>query len=444
MVVKGVLDNRNIIRQKMDGLSHFDFKAVSRFTQNYIDNGELAGTITLVSCRKKVVHFECKGKMNLETGQAMQEDTIFRLYSMTKPITSVAAMMLFDKGKFSLDTPVSEFLPEFREVEVFLDGTALEYRTIKADRKITIGDLLVHTSGLTYDFKRTTVVDEIYRNAHIGSFNSTYPLDRLIKKIASLPLQFSPGHFWSYGLSTDVLGRIIEVISGQTLREFLKRQVFGPLGMVNTDFYVPEDKQDRFASSYMYSPTGQSRKLIPCDNPKTGKYSKPPIACSGGAGLVSTAGDYLNFASMLLNKGLFNKTQLLKPETVMLMTKNHLPKDWLDSVYAKDGRYLSPSQGFGFGFNVAIGSTFEASSGNPGTFGWAGAAHTFFFVDPHEELIAIFFTQLLPYHAKPEILRQFKRAVYGALHKESAIDNLASKASCNTYCFFKSKIRSLH
>jgi CubicO group peptidase (beta-lactamase class C family) len=388
---------------------------ISEFTDSYIEQGDLAGTVTLIVRQGDVVHLESKGVMNLETRQPMREDTIFRIYSMTKPITSVAAMMLYEQGKFDLNTPISNFIPEFRDTKVFSGGTATNYETVSPHREITMGDLLSHTSGLTYDFMYASHVDEMYRNAKISVFNPQIPLDELVKTIAGMPLLFSPGTKWNYSHSTDILGRIIEVISGQSLDVFLKKEIFDPLDMVDTDFYVPQEKQDRFSANYLRSKNTSNETLILYDDPKTGQYSKAPISFLGGSGLVSTVCDYLKFASMLLNKGRSGDKQLLKPETVELMTTNYLPGDIHDFSYCVNEDYILKGTGMGLGFGITLDPDLEQIPGNPGTFGWSGAAHTVFFVDPKEELIAIFLTQLFPADYKLEMMAEFRKAVYESI-----------------------------
>lgn len=383
------------------------FKKVSEFTDSYIKAGDVAGTITLIAEAGIIKHLECKGLMNIEEKQPMHEDALFRIYSMTKPVTSVAAMMLYERGAFELRTPISAFIPEFKDTQVYVSGTATNYKTTRPEREITMGDLLSHTSGMTYDFMYSSVVDEIYRNANISALNPHQSLDEFVKIIASLPLLYSPGTKWSYSVATDIVGRIIEVISGQSLDSFLKKEIFIPLGMVDTDFYVPNEKQKRFTANYI-----RDDKLTMCDDPETGQFSQPPIAYLGGMGLVSTAQDYLRFCTMLLNQGLVGEKQLLKPETVRLMSTNYLPTDIHTYAYINPGAYI-PFGGFGLGFAVKLpGSNI---SGTIGTFGWTGAAHTSFFIDPKEKLIGIFLTQLFPPGYKLEMIQEFRTAVYDCI-----------------------------
>ena len=379
-----------------------NFKKISDVCDKYINAGDLAGSQTLVYHKGKIVHHENKGFRDLEKKLPIENNTIFRIYSMAKPVTAVAAMMLFDKNKFNLNTPVSEFIPEFKNTEVFLSGTVDNYSTQKPDREITMGDLLTHTSGITYDFMYASVVDELYRKANIQGLNPQQSLEEMVKLIAQQPLLFSPGKHWAYGLSIDVVGRVIEVISGKSLSAYFKQEIFEPLGMVDTDFYVPQNKQDRFAKNYL-----KEDKLISFDDSHTGQFSKPPVCDFGGGGLVSTTEDYLKFCVMLLNK-----KQLLKSSTVELMTTNRL----LPSVNAHmlaPSPFVPDNTGMGLVFGIKLPGS--PVSGNVGTYGWGGAAHTQFFIDPTAELIGIFMAQLFPPDYKVEMTNEFRTAVYESI-----------------------------
>lgn len=385
------------------------FQKITAVCDKYIKLGDLAGTQTLVYQKNKIIHYENNGFCDLEKKLPIEHNTIFRIYSMTKPVTVVAAMMLYDKNKFNLNTPVSEFIPEFKNTKVFVSGTAENYETIKPEREITMGDLLSHTSGITYDFMYVSVVDELYRNANINGLNPQQPLEEMAKIIASMPLLFSPGKHWAYGLSIDIVGRVVEVISGQSLNSYFKKEIFEPLNMLDTDFYVPKEKHDRFAQHYQ-----KDKDLMILDDSHTGQFSKPPICYFGGGGLVSTSEDYLKFCIMLLNKGRMGEKQFLKPSTLELMTTNYLPTS-IDNYMLAPSPYIPVGVGYGFGFGMTLP---EATlSGNVGTYGWGGAAHTSFFIDPKAELIAIFMTQLFPPDYKLEIMDEFRAAVYESVAK---------------------------
>jgi len=405
------------------GLSASRLHRIHDWTSSYIDTGRLAGTITLVARRGQVVHFESNGKLSLETGQAMPEDALFRIHSMTKPVTAVAVMMLYERGYFQLDTPVSQFIPAFKDTEVFASGTVEDYTTVKPQREMTIGDLLRHGAGLTYGFLPFTIVDQLYLQAGIlESVNDDSTLETFVNKLATMPLLFSPGTQWSYSLSMDVLGRVIEVITGKSLDVFFQEEIFEPLNMVDTGFILPTEKQDRLASIYV-NRIGLPESLVQDfpdktiflnDDPKTNYYQKSPTKMMGGIGLVSTASDYYQFATMLLNKGRVGKECLLSPKTIEFMTMNHLPGD-IESFCVK--AFSDPKRagmGFGLGFGVNIDAAKANLIGSPGTFHWSGMAHTTFFVDPKEELIGIFLSQILPY-AVYDTVREFRRMVYQAI-----------------------------
>ncbi len=363
----------------------------------------------------------------------MRADTLFRIYSMTKPLTSVAMMLLYEQGYFQLDTPVSEFIPEFKNLEVFDGGTIEDFKTIKPKRQMTIVDLLTHTSGLTYDFMNTSPVDALYRKAGIQGSHAEGTLQDLVNKLTKMPLLFSPGTKWNYSLSSEVIAYLIEIISGKKFDEFIKKNITEPLAMFDTDFYVPKNKLDRFSANYTHidlipsdqrkqfshymttkSNFEEGKKLILIDDPKLGRFSSPRTFHSGGGGLVSTAMDYLKFSQMLLNKGYFNSEQIISPKTLELMTTNHLPTDLANFSVPGFSETSLSGIGFGLGFAVMLDPAKANILGTPGEFGWGGGANTLFFVDPKEKLISILLMQLLPSTAY-QIRREFRVAVYQSL-----------------------------
>jgi len=395
------------------GLSSARLSYIDALLQRYVDEKKIAGGVTLVARRGKVAHFAAFGEM--DEGKPMQRDAIFRIYSMTKPITSVAAMILYEEGHFQLYDPVAQYLPEFADLKVFAGETAQGIELSEPERPMTIHDLLTHTSGLSYG-DSDTPVDLMYRKAGIPDFRSTpnsyfYTLpnhDRLadmVQKLSEAPLLFHPGERWHYSVSTDVLGHLVEVISGMPLDQFFAQRIFAPLNMVDTGFYVPEEKVARFTAGYGLDDSGA---LTNIDSPQTSPFTQPPTLVSGGGGLsngdglVSTASDYYNFAQMLLNGGHLNGTRLLSRKTVELMTENHL---W--------GEY-EEGYGFGLGFSVLVNLARSQELGSVGNFGWMGAANTWFLVDPREELVAIFMMQFVPYGHYP-IINQFKTLAYQAI-----------------------------
>lgn len=380
--------------------------------QSYVDQNKLAGLIAMVARCGKVVYFERFGMMDLEAAKPMQFDTIFRIYSMTKPITSVALMMLYEEGLFQLNDPVSKFIPEFANVKVFA-GAAEEgadskhpFELTELEREITILDLLTHTAGLTYDFLEDSPVDAIYLEADLHRPDRT--LEEVIHKIVKLPLVHQPGTAWRYSMATDVLGYLIEVISGMSLDVFLEQKILKPLGMEDTGFYVPEAKLGRLAATYSPTENGGIELL---DAPATSHYSKPPRFLSGGIGLVSTASDYMRFAQMLLNGGELDGVRLLGRKTIELMTINHLPDELIPIQL---GPHTLHGCGFGLGFRVLVDVAQAGRLASEGEFGWGGAASTSFFVDPKEELIGLLLTQLMPSRYYP-IRDEFKVLVYQAL-----------------------------
>lgn len=386
---------------------------IPRFFQSYVDDRKLPGVLTMVSRRGQVVHSEAIGSADLEAGTPLALDTIFRIYSMTKPVTSVALMSLYEEGRFQLDDPVSRFIPAFAGLRVWVDGTPLQYSTKHPEREMTIRDLLTHTSGLTYGFMARHPIDALYRRAGIGGLDKVGTLATMVETLSELPLLFSPGTQWSYSVATDVCGHLVEVISGQTLDRFFAERIFEPLGMVDTGFHVPEDKAGRLAACYQKGADGTVQLVDP---PGTSSYLAAPSFLSGGGGLVSTASDYHRFASMLLGKGELDGARILGRKTVEYMTRNHLPGggDLTSMGQAVFSETSYDGIGFGLGFSVTIDPAAAQVVGSAGEFAWGGAASTMFWVDPAEELIGIMLTQLLPSGSWP-IRREMRSLTYQAL-----------------------------
>ena len=298
----------------------------------YIDAGRFPGTQLLVYRRGNIVHSAVQGFADLERKVPLKDDTIFRIYSMTKPITSVAFMMLFEEGRVALDEPVHKYIPEWKNLGVFVAGTAPAFLTRPPSRPMLIVDLLRHTSGLTYGFQQRSNVDAAYREKKIGDIVKAGTLQTMIEELAKIPLEFSPGEAWNYSVSTDVIGYLIGKIAGQPFEQFLKERIFDPLGMNDTDFFVPPDKVHRFAACYSADPQGvtflateRKGNLTLQDDPTTSSFLSPPELVSGGGGLCSTAADYLTFCRALLNGGELDGVRLIGPKTLKLMTSNHLP-----------------------------------------------------------------------------------------------------------------------
>ena len=390
--------------------------------RNYVDNGRFPGTHTLVYRRGKVVHSTVQGLADVERNVAVKDDTIFRIYSMSKPITSVAFMMLVEEAKVALDEPVAKYIPEWRNLGVYVGGMPTlgvqpggppRFITRPTARPMQIVDLLRHTSGLTYGFQNRTNVDAAYRTLKIGNVDVSGTLQSMIEGVATLPLEFSPGEAWNYSISTDVLGYLIGKISGKPFEQFLKERVFDPLGMVDTAFYVPEEKAHRFAACY--SADGKGGKVLQ-DDPAKSAYLKPPSFVSGGGGLVSTSADYLKFCRMLLGGGALGNARLLSPKTLALMTTNHLPGNKtlpeLSRSLFSEATY--DGVGFGLGFAVTMDAARTLIPGSAGEFWWGGAATTSFWIDPAEDLAVVFMTQNLPSAAYP-VRRELRTLVYSAI-----------------------------
>ena len=388
------------------GFSASRLGRIGKWMQGYMDQNKLVGTIAMVARCGKVAYLERFGMMDLEAAKPMQFDTIFRIYSMTKPITTVAVMMLYEEGRFQLHDPVSRFIPQFADVKVFVGATEEDLELTELEREATIHDLLTHTAGLTYDSFEDSPVDAMYREADLHRLDRT--AKEVVLEIVKLPLVHQPGTTWRYSMATDVLGYLVQVVSGTSLDLFFEEKIFKPLGMEDTDFYVPEEKLDRFAAMYGPAENGGVELL---DAPATSPYTRPPGFLSGGAGLVSTASDYMRFTQMLLNGGELDGTRLLGRKTVELMTSNHLP-DKLIPIQMQP--HTLHGCGFGLGFRVLVNLAWAGRLGSEGEFGWGGYASTSFFVDPKEGLIGLLLTQLAPSRYYP-IRDEFKVLVYQAL-----------------------------
>jgi len=381
---------------------------------SYVDRGLLPGWTVAVSRRGKVVHLEHYGERDKEAGLPVEDDTLFRIYSMTKPITAVAALMLWEEGRFELNDPVRTYLPAFGDCRVYRQGSANAPVTVPVTEEMRVWHLFTHLSGLTYGFHWAHAVDTMYRNAGF-EWGSPEGLDLAgaCDVWASLPLLFQPGREWNYGVSTDVLGRLVEVVSGQTLDRFFAERIFEPLGMTDTSFFVPETEQHRLAA--LYAPMPGTRQAFRFD--ALGQtIMSPPSMLSGGGGLASTVHDYHRFALMLLNGGDLDGVRLLSPRTVRRMASNHLPGG---ADLTAIGRPLFAETtfdgvGFGLGVSVTIDPVKLHVPASVGDFGWGGAASTFFTVDPAEELVMMFFTQLLPSSTHP-LRSQLRLLVHQAL-----------------------------
>jgi CubicO group peptidase (beta-lactamase class C family) len=396
------------------GLDEDRLARIDAHFKGYVDGGKLPGWQVMVSRRGRVAHFSSYGLIDKEDGRPVEADTLWRIYSMTKPVTSVAAMMLWEQGKFDLSDPISKWLPEFTEQRVYTGGSAAKYSTVPATEPIRVWHLLTHTAGLTYGFHRVHITDEIYRNAGF-EFGNPRGLDLAgtVEAYAQLPLAFNPGTEWLYSVATDVLGRLVEVVSGQALDRFFVEHIFEPLGMSDTGFHVEEEQQHRLAALYALPAGG--REMVRFD--QMGKAAvTPPRVLSGGGGLVSTSRDYTRFTWMLLNGGEYDGARLLSPRTVRLMTRNHLPGGVDLQAYGRplfaEVRY--DGVGFGLGFATLLDPAVAKVAGNAGEFNWGGLASTAFWVDPVDEITVVFMTQLMPSSTYP-LRPQLRQLVYQAV-----------------------------
>jgi len=372
------------------GLSSERLDRISGLVQQAVEQKRIAGAVTLVIRHGKVAWLKSQGMIDRDSGKTMPTDAMFRICSMTKPITSVAVMMLYEEGKFLLDDPVSKYLPEFKNPKVLMKPPQGEPYTIPAAKEITIRDLLRHTSGLTYNWNED--LGPMYEKANVATGLLPYDgtIGDSVKNLAALPLLFSPGDRFEYSLGVDVLGRLVEVVSGKPLDEFFRTRIFGPLGMKDTYFYPPENKAERLATAYTYypdkglnrfpdTPIREGSFVYSADYPTRG----PKKLFSGGAGLVSTAMDYARFCQMMLDDGKMGNTRLLSRKSVELMTHDQLGK-------------IGPDQGFGLGFGIEGVKTPLTELGTPGEYNWGGFFYTAFSIDPKEQMIVVFMAQLHP------------------------------------------------
>jgi CubicO group peptidase (beta-lactamase class C family) len=411
------------------GFSAERLKTVDRvMTERYVDSGRLPGILTQIWRRGQLVHTGMSGMMDIARNKKMREDALFRIYSMTKPITAVALMMLAEEGKIGLDDDVHTHIPAWRNLRVYGSGvpslvanTAGQFITTAPKRSMKVIDLVTHTSGLTYNFMMRTSVDAEYRRLKIGDFQTPGGLDAFIEQLAHTPLDFSPGEQWNYSVSIDVMGYLVQILSGMTFGEFLRTRIFEPLGMKDTFFSVPADKIERFASCYM---PGKDGKLIIQDDAGKSTYAEPPKLESGGGGLVSTAHDYMRFCRMMLGGGTLDDVQILSPKTVEMFSMNLLPGGKLLTDMVSGEGLFSEAGYAGVGFSIGCGVTMDISKthvpGTPGEYFWGGAASTAFWIDPKEDLAVVFMTQVMGTDARLNLRRDLRTLVYSAMSQREA------------------------
>jgi len=396
--------------------------------RRYVDGGYLPGMLTQVYRKGHLVHTGICGHMDLERGKPMREDAIFRIYSMSKPITAVALMMLVEEGLIGLDDIVHSHIPEWKNLGVYSSGMPSllpdappSFLTTPVQRAMKVVDLATHTSGLTYGFMMRSAVDAAYRKAKVVDRETPDGLQGMVAQLAQIPLDFSPGTAWNYSVSIDVLGYLVEKLSGMSFGEFLRTRLFDPLGMKDTAFYVPSDDIERFTSCYQPETQGSGLRLQ--DDGRESIYAKPPMLESGGGGLVSTAHDYLRFCRMMLNGGTLDGVQILSPKTVALFSLNYLPDAReiadmaLPGMFSESG-YAGVGFSLGCGVNVNVAKT--RLPGSLGEYFWGGAAATAFWIDPKEELTVVFMTQVIGSSARLTLRRDLRTLVYSAMTESFA------------------------
>ncbi|MEO1984075.1 MAG: serine hydrolase domain-containing protein [Fuerstiella sp.] len=397
---KANADDQLVVQPAAAGMSARKLARVDRIMQRLVKDGQLPGAVVLVSRHGQIAHLESYGYRNIENKVPMTDNTIFRIYSMTKSLTSAVVLMLVEDGKLNLDAPVSQFIPEFADVKVHTNNGG---RTPK--RPPTVRDLLRHTSGLTYGLFGDSAVDREYRDAQVLSPDDDLPAFSV--KVGRLPLEFDPGTQWKYSVASDVLGRIIEVVADASFEEVLQDRLLTPLKMVDTGFHVPDEKSDRFATVYS---ADESDELKAVDLPETSSFRKAPKFLSGGGGLVSTIHDYFRFLLMISHGGSYEGGRLLSRESIRLMTTNQLSQDVKWIRFGDDIRH---GVGFGLGFSVRQEMSKWDPDGRIGEYGWGGAASTHYWISPKDDLIVITMEQVKPYSFLTE--RAIKKAVYDAI-----------------------------
>ena len=394
------------------GFSSERLKKIDQFlSAKYIEPGRIPCAQVQVMRKGELVHETLLGHADVARGRKLARDDVFRIYSMTKPITSVAFMMLVEEGLVALDDPVARFIPEWKDLGVYSAGLG-PFLTTPCARPMQMVDLLRHTSGLTYGFQTRSNVDAAYRKLKVA--DPTGPdMDGFVAELAKLPLEFSPGEAWNYSISTDVLGVLVQRISGKPFEVFLAERIFGPLGMTETGFTVRDDQKSRLTACYNAKPGGGMELQ---DDPEKSTYFTTPNFHSGGGGLVSTADDYMKFCRMLSNGGELNGQRLLAPKTLKLMASNHLPggQDLTELSRSLFSEATNAGVGFGLGFAVTFDPVKALLTSSPGEFYWGGAASTAFWIDPVEDMTMVFMTQLLPSSTYP-IRRELRTLVYSAL-----------------------------
>jgi CubicO group peptidase (beta-lactamase class C family) len=397
---------------KRAGFDRARLARIDAMVQGYIDTKQIPGAVTLVARRGEIAHVTVQGDKAFGANDPMRRDTIFRIYSMSKPITSVAVLMLFEEGKLRLTDPVSQWIPELAKPRILRDPNGPLDATDPSPSEITVRDLLTHCSGLVYSFTTGGTLAKAYEEAAVSGSGSPLTGAEWAARLGKLPLAHAPGTKWNYSVSTDVLGLLVERVSGMPFAEFLQTRIFAPLGMKDTAFFVPAEKLGRFASNYMPNAQGG---LDLFDAPATSTYRTPPALPSGGGGLVSTVDDYARFALMLASKGKLGNARILSRKTIELMASDHLSPSEFETFGLRGYRVFTGNS-FGLGVMVQTESAGTRGLGSVGKNGWGGAAGTWYWVDPEEELVAVLMIQRMAFGGLPiAISRDFETAVYQAI-----------------------------
>jgi CubicO group peptidase (beta-lactamase class C family) len=392
------------------GMDSRRLERITPIMQAFVKDNQLPGIMTLVQRRGQVVHFGQFGMMDIEAGKPMQEDALFRVFSMTKPIISVALMMLYEEGRFSLQDPVAKFIPAFKNTKVYGGSGALGLKLVDPDPAMTLYHLLTHTAGLSYGWFFDSPVEDLYRQVLPTIFHRTQTLAEVVERLAQLPLLFQPGTQWRYSYATDVLGHVIQVVADMPLADFLEAHIFKPLGMTDTAFQVPADKRDRLAQIYASETLYNPVVCKPEEVMLIGDVTTPTTCPSGGGGLISTLADYLAFCNCLIHQGQYEGGILLGRKTVAWMTANHIPQSLMPLTLGP----FTLDHGFGLGFRVTTSLGEARALSSVGEYGWAGAAQTYFWIDPAEACIGLMMTQHLPIDPYP-VQERFRNLAYQAI-----------------------------
>lgn len=405
------MSEMSAVKPEEVGFSSVRLKRIESWMRTQVTGGRLASVEVMINRRGRTAFHLTEGKQDLARGKAATPDSIHRIYSMTKAMTSVAIMMLYEEGLFQLDDPISRFVPAFANQRVYTGGGYGAVQSAPAVRDIIFRDLLTHTSGLTYGFMAANPVDAMYRAQKLELPGTDMTLAEFADKVAAMPLIAQPGTEWNYSVATDILGHLVAVISGQPFEQFLRTRIIAPLEMHDTDFHVPSAKVGRFCACYVKGPDGRPALQ---DDPEKSRFLVAPKAPSGGGGLVSTARDYMRFCQLLLGRGALGQVRLLGRKTVELMTLNHLEGDMAAMGQPRFGESNFHGIGFGLGFSVTLDPAKAQISGSAGEYSWGGMASTAFWIDPKEDLAVVMMTQLMPSSTYP-IRRELRVLTYQAL-----------------------------